>query len=150
MSGAEFGRALVDSFIATFVATIYGYWEVALGLTRIDFALILGQGVVPRGSPRELAYIFGLLQQFIGGMILGLIFVRLFQRILPGPYLIKGFIFGLIIWVGSGLIISPVHDAGLFWRRWGAFTIIGVFIWHIVWGSALGIGCRLARPKPPP
>ena len=147
MSGSQFGRAVVVSFIATFIAAIYGYWEVALGLPRIDFALLLGMRLTPEGVSREFAYAFGILQLFIDGAILGLFFVRVMRGILPGGDVVKGLSYGIIVWVGSSLIVSPLFGAGLFWVRWGVATLSGVFIWHLIWGLTLGIAYRLSLPK---
>ena len=149
MTGAEFGRALVVGFIATFVATIYGYWEVAVGLPKLDFAMVLGLDLAPEEASREFAYALGMVQHFIDGMLLGLIFVRIFVRFLPGHYVIKGLVFGIIAWVGSSLVASPIHGAGLFWIRWRVPALVGVFVWHIVWGITLGVTYYLAfRLKP--
>lgn len=147
MTGAKFGRALVVGFIATFVATIYGYWEVAVGLPKLDFAMVLGLDLAPEGASREFAYTLGMVQHFIDGMLLALIFVRLFVGFLPGHYLLKGLVFGIIVWVGSSLVASPIHGAGLFWIRWRVPALVGVFVWHIIWGIALGVTYYLALPK---
>ncbi len=147
MSGYQFGRTLVVSFIATFIAVIYGYWEVVIGLPRLDYALVLGVKGVPEGASKEFAYAVGMAQLFIDGAILALFFVRVMHRILPGGDVVKGLIYGIIVWVGSSLIVSPVLGAGLFFIRWGIATLSGVFIWNLIWGLALGIAYRLALPK---
>src|SRR3990172_2774428 len=144
MTGAEFGRALVVGFIATFVATIYGYWEVAVGLPKLDFAMVLGLDLAPEGASREFAYALGMVQHFIDGMLLGLIFVRIFVRFLPGHYVIKGLVFGIIAWVGSSLGAPPLHRGWVFLKRLAGPALIRVFVWHIVWGITLGVTYYLA------
>lgn len=147
MNGADFGRAVVVGLIATFVATIFGYWEVALGLPKLDFATLLGQDLVSPELSKEFAYSVGMAQHFIDGVIFSLLFVRVFEPVLPGPVWLKGLLFGLLVWLGSGLVASPIHNAGFFWRRWLLPSFFGVLGWHIVWGLILGIALSLSRPR---
>lgn len=147
MTGREFGRAVVVSLIATFVATIYGYWEVAFNLPKLDIPLVLGLAIVPAGTGREFAYSFGMVQHLFDGILLGTIYFRLFRGWLPGWEALKGTLYGLMAWVGSSLVASPILGAGLFWIGWGGPATIGVLLWHIVWGLSLGLASYLSIPK---
>lgn len=147
MTGGDFGRSLVVGFIATFIATIYGYWEVAFGLPRLDFATLLGYDLAPAEASREFAFALGMTQHFIDGLLFALVFFRLGQKILPGGAWLKGLLFGLLLWVASGLVASPVHRAGLFWSQWRLPAVFAVFLWHVIWGLALGGAFSLAWQK---
>lgn len=139
MSGAEFGRAIASSVIATFVATVYGYWEVSLGLPKLDFATLLGQRLVPEGSSREFTFGWGMAQHFIDGVILGILYIRFFHSIARWPRWLSGLLYGLLVWLASGIVTSPLFKAGFFWWGWGGPALFGVLIWHLLWGLALGI-----------
>lgn len=146
MSGGEFSRAVVISLIATFVATIYGYWENSFGLPKLDFAMLLGQRLVPEGSSREFAYIWGMAQHFTDGVLLGTLYVRLFASLVPCPRWISGIVYGVVAWIASGIVTSPLFKAGFFWWGWGGPALFGVLIWHLLWGLVLGIAYSLAEP----
>jgi len=145
MSEAQFGRALVVSAIATFVATIYGYWEISLGLPRLDFATLLGQRLVPEGSSKEFTFSWGMAQHFIDGALLGALYLRFFHSISSWPRWLSGLLYGALVWLASGVVTSPLFGAGLFWRGWGDATLLGVLLWHLLWGFVLGTTFYLAE-----
>ncbi|MGH7773944.1 MAG: hypothetical protein ACREQA_17110 [Candidatus Binatia bacterium] len=145
MSGAEFCRAMLISGIATFVATVYGYWEVSFGLPKLDFATLLGQRLVPDGSSREFTFSWGMAQHFVDGALLGTLYIRFFHPIYPRPHWFSGLVYGVLIWIASGVVTSPLFKAGFFWWGWGGPALLGVFIWHLVWGLVLGITSYLAE-----
>ena len=147
MTGLEFSRAVVISLIATFVATAYGYWEVSLGLPKLDFATLLGQRLVPEGSSREFAFSWGMAQHFVDGALLGTLYIRLFHPICPWPCWFSGLIYGILVWAASGIVTSPLFNAGFFWWGWGGPALFGVFIWHLIWGLVLGGAFSLAEPE---
>ena len=144
MSEKDFCRAVAISVIATFVATVYGYWEVSVGLPKLDFATALGQRMVPEGSSPEFAFGWGMLQHFIDGVLLGTLYVRLFHPIYIWRRWLSGLLYGILVWVASGVVTSPLFKAGLFWRGWGDSAPLGVLVWHLVWGLVLGISFSLA------
>lgn len=146
MSGAEFSRAVIVSFIATFVATVYGYWETSFGLPRLDFASLLGGRLVPEGSSREFAFGWGMAQLFADGVLLGALYVRYFPAMVPWPHWLSGLAYGVLVWIASGIVTSPLFNAGFFWWGWGGPGLFGVLIWHLVWGLALGVVYAIAEP----
>lgn len=145
MSGGEFCRAVVISLIATFVATVYGYWEVSFGLPKLDFATVLGQKLVPEGSSSGFAFTWGMIQHLIDGALLGTIYIRFFHPLYGWPCWLSGLLYGIVVWTASGLITAPVFKAGFFWWGWGGPALFGVLIWHVVWGLALGVTFQLAE-----
>lgn len=147
MSGGEFSRAVMISLIATFVATVYGYWEVSFGFPKLDFATLLGQRLVPEGSSKEFAFSWGMGQHFVDGALLGTLYVRLFHPICLWPRWLSGLLYGILVWVASGIVTSPLFKAGFFWWGWGGPALFGVLIWHLVWGLALGITFTLAETE---
>jgi hypothetical protein len=149
MTGNEFLRAATVAFIATFVATVYGYWGVSMGLPKLDFASVLGQRLVPEGSSKEFVFSWGMAQHFIDSMILGVLYVQFFHSAYRWAHWASGLTFGTLVWIASGLVTSPLFHMGFFWSAWGDTAPLGVFLWHLIWGLVLGITSRLAEKARP-
>lgn len=145
MSEAQFGRALVVSVIATFVATIYGYWEVSFGLPKLDFATLLGPRLVPEGSSKELTFGWGMAQHFIDGALLGIPYLWFFRYVSSWSRWLSGLLYGALVWVASGIVTSPLSGAGFFWWDWGGPTLTGILFWYLFWGLVLGIAFSLTE-----
>jgi hypothetical protein len=145
MSGGEFCRAVVISLIATFIATVYGYWATSFGLPKLDFATLLGQRLVPEGSSEEFAFAWGMAQHFAHGALLGIFYLRFFHPVYPWPCWLSGLLYGILVWLVSSIVTSPLLKAGLFWWGWGGPALFGVLIWHLIWGLALGMTLYLAE-----
>lgn len=148
MGGGDFCRAVIVSFVATFVATVYGYWETSFGLPRLDFATLLGQRLVPENSSREFAFTWGMAQHFIDSVLLGTLYVRFVTAMVSWPRWLSGFAYGLLVWTASGIVTSPLFRAGFFWWGWGGPALFGVLIWHLLWGFVLGLTYAIAEPEP--
>jgi len=145
MGGSEFWRAVVISVIATFIATVCGYWEVSFGLPKLDFATLLGQRLVPEASSKEFAFAWGMAQHFIDGALLGILYIRFFHPFYAWPRWLSGLLYGILVWFASSIVTAPLLKAGFFWWGWGGPAVFGVFIFHVVWGLALGITFQLAE-----
>ena len=82
----------------------------------------------------------GMLVHILNGAILfPLAFVYLFYRVLPGTTVVKGMLFGVVLWLASELIAMPLMGAGLFSMHiGGAKAAIASLIGHALYGSLLG------------
>jgi hypothetical protein len=149
MTGHEFFRAVTVAFVATFIATVYGYWEVLFGLPKLDFASILGRRLVPEGSSPEFVFNWGMAQHFIDSIIMGVLYVQFFHSAYRWSHWVSGLTFGILVWIASGLVTSPLFQMGFFWSAWGDTAPLGVFLWHLIWGAVLGITLRLTEKERP-
>jgi hypothetical protein len=147
MTGHEFFRAVTVAFVAAFVATVYGYWEVLFGLPKLDFASVLGRRIVPEGSSKEFVFNWGMAQHFIDSIILGVLYAQFFHPAYRWHHWTSGPTFGILVWIASGMVTSPLFQMGFFWSAWGDRAPLGVFLWHLIWGLALGITLRLAEKE---
>ncbi len=87
-----------------------------------------------------------LLAHFAYGTVMGA-FYSLFAGKVPGPSVLKGVVFGLLVWAGSYLVLLPflgiLRSATHHPLRRNALMISA----HIIWGAVLGwIVDVLARP----
>jgi hypothetical protein len=147
MTGQEFLRAVTVAFIATFVATVYGYWEVLFGLPKLDFASVLGRRLVPEGSSPEFVFNWGMAQHFIDSIILGILYAQFFHPAYRWSHWASGMTFGILVWIASGVVTAPLFRMGFFWSVWGDTAPLGVFLWHLLWGLALGTALRIGEKE---
>lgn len=133
------GWAMLSGFIATFVATRWGYLETQVGLPPLDFLTFAGSQVAPKDASAAFVYNWGALLHYVDGALFGVIYDRYIYARLPGHNLFRGLIYGILVWIGAGLVYLPLSGGGLFGATMGGPFLWAVLIWHIVWGIVLGV-----------
>jgi hypothetical protein len=130
--------------VATWVALTVGYWLPAIGLPRMDIALLNGNLLVPESSSVGLAWTVGAIQTLGLGVLLGIAYGRVMRHRLPGPPAMRGAIWGCVIGIGVGMVLMPLlYGAGIFGVRWAPTMPLAIALWHLAWGTAVGITERL-------
>lgn len=152
MSSSVFFRTVVCGFIATFVMAMVAFLQGSIGLPVIDVGHILTESFnhVHESAPYHI--IFGNLAFNIIGVGLAMIWVVYLQKRIPGNWLIQGVIYGVIISIIGGLVVSPVvsqaagESFGIFYSEtWipGKLIIAGLLM-HIVYGILLTQSLKIA------
>ena len=146
MSQANFLRAVVAGFIATYVMTMTGFWQAGIGLPRMDVGAMLA------GNMGH-SYNWGQTAHFLNGILMGLVYAQWLYGRLPGVPLVKGILFGIMATVAAGLVVVPIitasmeNPAGVFFSKTpmpGAM-IMGSLAVHLAYGIALGLTYRPAE-----
>ena len=76
---------------------------------------------------------------FVGVIVFPLIFSLLLSKILPGSSILKGIIWGLILWLIAQVMIMPVTGAGFFSGNIGGVKVVmASMMAHIIYGAILG------------
>ncbi|MDF1584320.1 MAG: hypothetical protein RQ733_09295 [Methyloprofundus sp.] len=100
----------------------------------MDIAAMLGNmmgGVYARGLAAHL---------MLGIIVFPFIYVVLLRLILPGAPLIKGLLFGTILWLIAETLIMPMAGAGFFMSEiGGAKAVMAALMGHLVYGGLLGV-----------
>lgn len=77
-----------------------------------------------------------------GAVIFPAVFVFLLYRLLPGPPIVKGIGFGLVLWLTSQAVVMPIMGAGFFSAHIGGLkAVVASLLGHVVYGSLLGLAC---------
>lgn len=141
---------LLAAFVATQIATVSGYWYKIIGIPVLGWPqfngiLLLGHtGSSTSGAQQFWA---GSIYHFLTGICLGLIFVFLVHPLLPIPNTLVGNIAKALIWATVLATFSallwvprnfPEFHPGFFTNNLGWKTVIGIYIWHLVYGLHLG------------
>ncbi len=74
----------------------------------------------------------------VGTIIFGIIFGA-WNHLVPGKTeLGKGLWFGIIVWLLSMIVVSPIAGAGFFGANLGIEAPIATFVLHLIYGAVLG------------
>lgn len=157
VSRHRFAFALLAGFVATHIATVSGYWYKIIGIPVLGWPqfngiLLLGHtGSSTNGAQQFWA---GTVYHYMTGICYSLIFVFLIHPILRqrstlAGNMTKALVWGLILATLSALLWVPRNfpefHPGFFTNNLGWKTVIGIYIWHLVYAVHLG---ALYNPLP--
>jgi hypothetical protein len=153
VSGHPIAGALLAGFVATHVATIFGFWMKGIGLPQLNWPVVNGNVVLPTASD-PVKFVIG--EVFIHG-IDGVVFTLIYAIVLfpimsrlmggavsPAANMAKGILYGLVLATISVGFLTPyvyyAHSgAGLFSTGFGWKLIVAIYLWHIAFGANLGL-----------
>jgi len=126
---------LVGGLLATPAMTVLMYMLAPVFGINTDIVAMLGE-VLGGWKMGMLIHILN------GAVIFPAIFAFLFYRFLPGPPIVEGIGFGLVLWLTSQAIVMPIMGAGFFSARIGGLkAVIASLLGHAVYGGLLGLAC---------
>lgn len=152
MKSSVFWRTIISGFIATFVMAMTGFMQIGIGLPVIDVGHILTESFNHALPSASYHIIFGNLAFNIMGVILALIWVSFLQDIIPGNWVVQGILYGIIITVVAGMVVSPFvsfaagESFGIFYSKtWvpGKLILAGLLM-HLVYGIVLMLCLKVA------
>lgn len=152
ISSTTFWRTVVCGLIATFTMTMVSFLQGGIGLPAIDIGHILKQTFNHVHGEEVYSLIWGNAAFNVGGVLMALFWVAFLQNRIPGNWIIQGIIYGIVISIVTGLIISPLfaraagETFGLFYTdTWipGKILVAGVLM-HITYGVSLTLCLKVA------
>jgi len=147
-----FWRTVISGFIATFVMMMIAFLQGGVGLPVIDVGHFLKESfnLVHDGTPYSI--LWGNIAYYIFGIFLALIWVVFLQTKIPGNWFMQGLIYGVVISVIAGLVVSPLVSSsagesfGIFYMEsWfpGLIMLAGL-IMHLGYGVVLTLCLKIA------
>jgi hypothetical protein len=128
MKTNNFIRALTIGFIATFIMSSLGFFLHRLGIPHLDWGILfsyLGVGIL-----------FGYFLLLFAGTVISLLFAYFFHPRLPGNSWKRGLFFATILWLLTGLFLTPSLGLGFFMG--GLSIAFGTLLTYMIYGSILG------------
>ena len=85
-------------------------------------------------------YMMGMAAHIMMGVIVfPLIYVFVLYNIVPGTSLVKGLIWGVLLWVAAATIVMPMAGAGFLMSNVGGImALVTSLMGHLVYGGLLG------------
>ena len=129
----QFGRAVVGGLAGTIAMTLMMMFVAPMMGVHMDIAKSLA---VMMGS----SHAVGLVVHFLNGTIIfPAIFVFLLFGILPGNTVVKGLIWGAILWAMLEVLVMPMMGMGVFGSNGpGIKGAVAALLAHLVYGALLG------------
>lgn len=129
----QFGRAVVGGLAGTIAMTLMMMFVAPMMGVHMDIAKSLAAMM---GS----SHAVGLVVHFLNGTIIfPAIFVFLLFRILPGNTVVKGLIWGAILWAMLEVLVMPMIGMGVFGSNGpGMKGAVAALLAHLVYGALLG------------
>jgi hypothetical protein len=137
-----FARGALGGFVGTLVMTAMMYVVAPMMGLRMDIAAMLGTMLGGSWSA-------GMMMHFVNGsLIFPAIYVYALYAHLPGSPVIRGTIWGLVLWFVAQTAVMPMMGGGLFSSAMGGMmAATGSLIGHILYGSLLGIVASAPEPR---
>jgi hypothetical protein len=157
VSKRRLAYALLAAFVATHIATVSGYWYKIIGIPVLgwpQFNGILLMGHTGSSANGNEQFWAGTIYHLLTGICFGLIFVFLIHPLIPigntfYGNIVKGLLWGGVLATASALLWVPRNfpefHPGFFTNNLGWKTVLGIYVWHAVYGLHLG---ALYNPLP--
>ncbi len=130
--------------LATYVHLMFALWAPKYGLVRLDFAKVLNEISFRESFEQEPPYWLGLLQVHLNGIVFALIYATLVGPLLPGEPLLRGLMWGGILFIASQLLFVPVFlGHGVFGLKAHKRAWMTAIVVHGFYGAILGWLCPI-------
>lgn len=136
----DFGRAVLGGFLGTIVLTLMMKFVAPMMGVHMDIAQNLA-------NMMHAPWAAGMAAHFMNGtLIFPAIFAFLLYRILPGPPVVKGRIWGSILWFMLEIAVMPMLGKGVFGSAGpGMKSAVAALVAHLLYGGILGAVAGEAR-----
>jgi Family of unknown function (DUF6789) len=132
----------IAGVIATYCHLIGGLWIKSLGLPPLDLSRAMADYTYGDSFSGPPSYWAGQVLICFNGAVFALFYATAVGPFLPGPGVIRGMIFAMLLFLLSGLLFSPIFiDKGLFLAKVHERAWISALVVHLVWGIVLGWLC---------
>ncbi len=127
-------KLMLGGFLGTLVMTAMMYFVAPMLGVKMDIAAMLGSML--GGS-----WMAGMVMHFVNGTVMfPLIYGYLLESRLPGPPVMRGAIWGVILWLIAETMVMPMMGAGLFHSASGGMmAAAGSLMGHLLYGGTLGL-----------
>lgn len=134
--------AMESKLSKTIIGGLAGFWMMSL-IMKYAVPMMVGQSMdyaAMLGGTIGGVYEIGLVTHiFLGVLVFPLIYVCLLFRFLPGAPIVKGLLFGQMLWLISATTVMPMTGIGFFMTEIGGIKVaLAVLIGHWIYGALLG------------
>jgi hypothetical protein len=148
-------RAAIAGLVGTAAMTALLLVEPSIGLPKIAIGQVLSTSLGLTTAHLAIGPAFGWCLHFVIGMVLAVIYARAFDERLPGPPIVRGMLYGAMVFVVAQVVFMPLVGGGFF-SRGDLELITGSLLGHLLYGGVVGWSYHgggdnrlLARPGAP-
>lgn len=130
---------IIAGIIATYGLVVMALWAFRIGLPRLDFSRAMAELTYGESFEGQAPYWAGQAVIYLNGIFFALIYATLVAQYLPGPDLVKGAIWGGVLFLISGVFFVPLFmREGFFLSHIHKNAWITSAMVHGVWGMIVG------------
>jgi hypothetical protein len=137
-------RAAVAGLVGTAAMTALLLVEPSIGLPKIAMGQVLSTSLGLTTARLAIGPALGWGLHFVIGMVLAVIYAAAFERRLPGPAVLRGMIYGVMVFVLAQVVFMPLVGGGVF-SRGDLELIAGSLLGHLLYGAVVGWSYRGGR-----
>ncbi len=130
-------RATAAGAIGTGVVTALWLAEPSVGLPKIAVGQILSTLMSVSVAHMNVGPAGGWIVHLVVGVVLALIYARLFAPRLPGPAVARGAVYGTLVFVVAQVFFAPLVGAGFF-SGGDVELLLGSLIGNVMYGIVVG------------
>jgi len=138
------GRAAVAGLVGTAAMTALLLVEPSIGLPKIAMGQVLSTSLGLTTARLAIGPALGWCLHFVIGMVLAIIYAVAFDGRLPGPPVVRGAVYGALVFVVAQVVFMPLVGGGFF-SRGDLELITGSLLGHLLYGGVIGWGYHGGR-----
>jgi len=131
------GRAAVAGLVGTAAMTALLLVEPSIGLPKIAMGQVLSTSLGLTTAHLSFGPALGWCLHFVIGMVLAVIYAWAFDARLPGPPIVRGMLYGAMVFVVAQVVFMPLVGGGFF-SRGDLELITGSLLAHLLYGGVIG------------
>lgn len=151
--------SMLAGLVGVHIASVLGFWMGDFGLVRLDWFTANGLVYLPEEDSAFAQFVFGGFMHYTDGVLFALLFAIALHPLMrwrntEAGNILKALVFGTVLAVIALAILTPLvyapargSVAGVFSSNFGWQYILGVFIFHWVYGLHVGL---VYNPKDAP
>jgi len=126
-------------FLATYFHLVFTVTADRIGLPRLDLAKGTGMLIFGESYEGNPPYLLGLAAVHLNGIVFALLYATVVGPMMSGPGVLRGLIFGGLLYLYAQIIHVPVFmKGGLFSHKVNSRAWLTVAIAHAIYGVILG------------
>jgi uncharacterized membrane protein YagU involved in acid resistance len=130
-------RAAVAGLIGTAAMTALLLVEPSIGLPKIAMGQVLSTSLGLTTAHLSIGPALGWVLHFLIGMGLAVIYAGAFDRRLPGTAVVRGIVYGTLVFVVAQVVFMPLVGGGVF-SRGDSELLAGSLLGHLLYGGVVG------------
>jgi uncharacterized membrane protein YagU involved in acid resistance len=130
-------RAAVAGLLGTAAMTALLLVEPSIGLPKIAMGQVLSTSLGLTTAHLSIGPALGWVLHFCIGMALAVIYAAAFDRRLPGSAVVRGMLYGALVFVVAQVVFMPLVGGGVF-SRGDSELLAGSLLGHLLYGGIVG------------
>lgn len=132
-------QASVAGILGGYVLLIFALWAPRYGLPRLDFPRGMTELTFGDSFEGPAPYGWGIALLHVNGILFALLYATVVGPYLPGELVVRGLIWGVILFFGAQLIFVPIFlQGGIFSLKHGPKAWITALLVHVLYGVVVG------------